>query len=62
MDILKMRQEREQIIESIEVLKRIAYDRDKRRGRPPSWMTTAGGGSVKRHGRPSGSKNKRQDT
>jgi hypothetical protein len=50
MDIIKMlvelREERERVMPSIEVLERLAYDRGKRRGRPPSWMSAMG--AVKR--------------
>lgn len=57
MDITKMlaqlRTERDQLLEAIAVLERLAVGRGKRRGRPPAWMT-----EVKRRGRPSGSKNK----
>jgi DNA invertase Pin-like site-specific DNA recombinase len=60
MDIMKMladlRQEREQIEEAIVTIERLARGRGKRRGRPPSWMTT-----IKRRGRPPGSKNKPKD-
>jgi hypothetical protein len=51
MDILNMltelRQQREQIVEAMAVLQRIAYGRGKRRGTPPSWMTAAGRVRVK---------------
>jgi hypothetical protein len=57
MDITKMlaelKAEREGIEQAILVLQRIASGRGKRRGRPPAWMKT-----VKRRGRPKGSKNK----
>jgi hypothetical protein len=57
MDINQMladlRLEREQLVEAIFVLERLATGRGKRRGRPPKWMT-----QVKRRGRPKGSKNK----
>ncbi len=60
MDINKMlaelRTEREQLIEAIVVLERLAVGRGKRRGRPPAWMA-----AVKRRGRPPGSKNKPKD-
>jgi len=56
MDLLKMladlRQEREQIEEAILTLERLARGRGRRRGRPPAWMAT-----IKRRGRPPGSKN-----
>ncbi len=58
MDVAKMlaelRQEREQIEEAILSLERLARGRGKRRGRPPAWMAT----TVKKRGRPPGSKNK----
>jgi hypothetical protein len=61
MDVLKMladlRQERQQIEEAILTLERLAQGRGRRRGRPPSWMTT-----IKRRGRPPGSKNKVKET
>ena len=61
MDLLKMladlRQEREHIEQAILTLERLAQGRGKRRGRPPSWMTT-----IKRRGRPPGSKNKPKET
>lgn len=57
MDVAKMlsdlRQEREQIEEAILSLERLARNRGRRRGRPPSWMQ-----EVKKRGRPPGSKNK----
>jgi hypothetical protein len=61
MDINKMlaelRTEREQVEEAIMVLERLARGQGKRRSRPPAWMTT-----VKRRGRPPGSKNKTKST
>jgi len=61
MDLLKMladlRQERAQIEEAILTLERLARGRGRRRGRPPAWMTT-----VKRRGRPPGSKNKPRES
>jgi hypothetical protein len=60
MDINKMlsdlRTERDQLSEAIVVLERLTVGREKRRGRPPKWMT-----QVKRRGRPKGSKNKPKD-
>jgi hypothetical protein len=57
MDIVKMlaelRTERDQLVEAIAVLERLAVGRGKRRGRPPAWMA-----AVKRRGRPPGTKNK----
>jgi hypothetical protein len=64
MDISKMlnelREERSVIEEAILVLERLARGRGRRRGRPPLWMTTAET-TVKRRGRPPGSKNKPKD-
>ena len=64
MDVLKMlaelRQERAQVEEAIVVLERLALGHGKRRGRPPTWMTTAS--APKRRGRPPGSKNKPKET
>lgn len=54
--ITELRQEREQIDHVIASLERLALGGQKRRGRPPKWMTEATG--VKRRGRPPGSKNK----
>ena len=57
MNIVKMlaelRTERDQLVEAIAVLERLAVGRGKRRGRPPAWMA-----AVKRRGRPPGTKNK----
>jgi hypothetical protein len=65
MDILKMladlRQEREQIEEAIMTLERLARGRGRRRGRPPAWMATVAATTVKRRGRPPGSKNKSKE-
>jgi hypothetical protein len=48
---------REQVMQAIAVLQRLAHSRGpKRRGRPPGWMTAASKG--KRRGRALGSKNK----
>jgi hypothetical protein len=61
MDILKMlsdlRQEREQIGETIIALERLAQGHGKRRGRPPAWMTIPRD-APKRRGCPPGNKNK----
>jgi hypothetical protein len=61
MDLLKMladlRQEREHIEEAIVTLERLARGRGRRRGRPPAWMAT-----IKRRGRPPGSKNKPKES
>jgi hypothetical protein len=57
MDINRMlselRSEREGVEQAILVLERIASTRGRRRGRPPAWMS-----SIKKRGRPKGSKNK----
>jgi hypothetical protein len=59
MDMNKMlkelRTERGMLEESILVLERLAIGRGKRRGRPPRWMVEA---TVRRRGRPPGSKNR----
>ena len=51
--LLELKGEMEGIDQAILVLERIAAGRGKRRGRPPEWMKT-----IKRRGRPKGSKNK----
>jgi hypothetical protein len=60
MNIEKMLQElkaeRDGVEQAILVLERIASGRGKRPGRPPAWMST-----VKKRGRPKGSKNKPKD-
>ena len=48
-----LRVERDQLVEAIITLERLAAGRGKRRGRPPKWMA-----EVKRRGRPPGSNNK----
>jgi hypothetical protein len=59
MDVTKilaeLKGEREQIEEAILSLERLARGRSRGRGRPPSWMSEV---TVKRRGRPPGSKNK----
>jgi hypothetical protein len=59
MDVTKilaeLKSEREQIEEAILSLERLARGRGRRRGRPPTWMSEL---TVKRRGRPPGSKNK----
>lgn len=61
MDVTKilaeLKQERLQIEEAILSLERLARGRGRRRGRPPSWMSTEMP-TPKRRGRPPGSKNK----
>jgi hypothetical protein len=49
-----LKAERTQIEEAIITMERLARGRGRRRGRPPAWMTT-----VKKRGRPAGSKNKK---
>ncbi len=51
--LAELREERDQIMQAIWVLERMAVGRGTRRGRPPAWMT-----AMKRRGRPPGSKNK----
>ena len=53
--LAELRGEREQIEEAILSLERLARGRGRGRGRPPSWMAEV---TVKRRGRPPGSKNK----
>ena len=59
MDVTKilaeLKGERTQIDEAILSLERLAQGRGRKRGRPPSWMSEM---TVKRRGRPPGSKNK----
>lgn len=52
--LVELRQEREQLEEAIISLERLARGRGKRRGRPPAWMSL----TVKKRGRPPGSKNR----
>jgi len=49
----ELRDERDGVEQAILVLERIASGSSKRRGRSPAWMQT-----IKRRGRPKGSKNK----
>jgi hypothetical protein len=60
MDVTKilaeLKEERQQIEEAIVSLERLARGRGRRRGRPPAWMSPEV--TVKRRGRPPGSKNK----
>jgi hypothetical protein len=53
--LTELKEERQQIEEAILSLERLARGRGRRRGRPPSWMAEI---TVKRRGRPPGSKNK----
>jgi hypothetical protein len=59
MDVTKilseLKEERQQIEEAILSLERLARGRGRRRGRPPTWLSEM---TVKRRGRPPGSKNK----
>lgn len=55
--LTELREERQQIEEAIVSLERLARGRGRRRGRPPSWMAEMTP-TVKRRGRPPGSKNK----
>ena len=50
-----LRREREQLDEAIVSLERLAHGRERRRGRPPAWLKEP---TVKRRGRPPGSKSK----
>lgn len=59
--LAELREERQQIEEAILSLERLARGRGRRRGRPPAWMAAAGEVTVKRRGRPPGSKNKVAD-
>ena len=52
--LVELRQEREQLEEAIISLERLARGRGRRRGRPPAWMSL----TIKKRGRPPGSKNK----
>lgn len=61
MDVAKildeLKAERLRIESAIESLEKLELGRERRRGRPPSWMTEA-----RRRGRPPGSKNKLPET
>jgi hypothetical protein len=63
MDVTKilaeLKEERVQIEEAIVSLERLARGRGRRRGRPPAWMSEL---TVKKRGRPPGSKNKQPAT
>ncbi len=56
--LAELQAERTQIDEAILSLERLARGRGKRRGRPPSWITTGEPEAPRRRGRPPGSKNK----
>jgi hypothetical protein len=51
--LAELRAERDGLAEAIAVLERLAYGRERRRGRPPKAVVV-----VERRGRPKGSKNK----
>jgi hypothetical protein len=53
--LAELKEERQQIEEAIVSLERLARGRGRKRGRPPAWMADL---TVKRRGRPPGSKNK----
>jgi hypothetical protein len=53
--LAQLRQEREQVIEAILSLERLASGRRRGPGRPPAWISEI---TQKRRGRPRGSKNK----
>ena len=55
--LTELKAERQQLEEAIVSLERLALGRGRRRGRPPTWMAEV---TVKRRGRPPGSKNKIQ--
>jgi hypothetical protein len=58
--LAELLEERQQIEEAIISLERLARGRGRRRGRPPSWMSSSANDETqpKRRGRPPGSKNK----
>jgi len=57
--LAELKAEREQIEEAILSLERLARGRVRRRGRPPSWLSSGTEAPApKRRGRPPGSKNK----
>jgi hypothetical protein len=56
--LTELRDERQQIEEAIVSLERLARGRGRRRGRPPAWMAEITTPTIKRRGRPPGSKNK----
>jgi len=62
MDLTKvleeLRTELHQVDEAILSLERMALGSGKRRGRPPAWMVAARDVTVKKRGRPPGSKNR----
>jgi hypothetical protein len=60
--IAELRGEREQLDMAILSLERLAATSgQRRRGRPPAWMTVLKTGGPKRRGRPPGSRNKPKD-
>ena len=64
-----LRQERDRLGEAIMSLERLAQGSQKRRGRPPAWISkanatvsvTAGEPGKRRRGRPPGSKNRKAE-
>ena len=60
MDLIKMlaelRRRRDQLDEAVLTLERLARGLERRRGRPPAWMS-----ELKRRGRPPGKKNKAKE-
>jgi hypothetical protein len=54
--LAELKAEREQIEEAIASLERLARGRSRGPGRPPNWMSDTA--TLKRRGRPPGSKNK----
>ena len=46
--VAQLRQEHESLSEAIAVLERIAGSRQRRRGRPPAWLSAAAGSKPKR--------------
>ena len=53
--LAELKQERELIEDAIMSLERLARGRERKRGRPPAWMSAV---PTKRRGRPPGTKNK----
>lgn len=53
--LVQLRQERDQVVEAILSLERLASGRSRGPGRPPAWISEI---TKKRRGRPPGSKNK----
>jgi hypothetical protein len=57
--LAELRLERDQVIETIMSIERLATGNQKRRGRPPAWIVAARQAvpTAKKRGRPQGSKN-----